>query len=52
MVVSSRPVTKTIGGITFEVPFAWLQDDSSEVLDWQWARDAAAQQYLDGPPDS
>jgi prolyl oligopeptidase len=41
---------KTIGGITFDDPFAWLQDDSREALDWQWAQDAAAQQYLAGLP--
>ncbi|MGB2956384.1 MAG: prolyl oligopeptidase family serine peptidase [Anaerolineales bacterium] len=30
-----KPVTKTIGGITFEDPYAWLQEETPEVLEWQ-----------------
>jgi prolyl oligopeptidase len=40
--VTHDPVTKTIGGVTFEDPFAWLHEDSPEALEWQWARDAEA----------
>jgi prolyl oligopeptidase len=45
-----QPVIKTIGGITFEDPYAWLQDDSAEALEWQRVQDSAAQEYLTGLP--
>lgn len=37
-----RPVTKTIGAVTFEDPFANLQENSEESLAWQWAQDDLA----------
>jgi prolyl oligopeptidase len=46
-----EPVSKTIGGVTFEDPYAWLHADSEEALAFQWAQDAAAQQYLAGMPE-
>ena len=38
-----KPVTKTIGGITFEDPFAWLQEDTPEALAWQAKQNTLAQ---------
>lgn len=38
-----RPVTKTIGSVTFEDSYDWLQHDSEEALAWQWAQDAQAE---------
>ena len=38
-----RPVTKTIGAVTFVDPYDWLQRDTPEALDWMWRRDAEAQ---------
>jgi prolyl oligopeptidase len=37
-------VTKTVGGITFDDPYAWLREDSPEALEWQWRQDAAARE--------
>jgi len=41
-----KPVTKTIGGITFDDPFAWLQEETPEVLDWQAKQNAVAQDLV------
>jgi prolyl oligopeptidase len=30
-----RPISRTVGGITFEDPYAWLEEDTPEVLAWQ-----------------
>ncbi|ALJ13665.1 prolyl oligopeptidase family serine peptidase [Sphingopyxis macrogoltabida] len=38
-----RPVTKTIGSVTFDDPYDWLQHDSDEALAWQWEQDAIAE---------
>jgi prolyl oligopeptidase len=38
-----RPVTKTVGAVTFTDNYDWLQRDTLESLDWMWARDAEAQ---------
>lgn len=43
--MSHQPITKTIGGVTFEDPCAWLHPDTPEALDWQWERDAEAVAY-------
>jgi protease II len=45
-----EPVTKTVGRITYQDPYAWLQSDSPEVLDYQWAQDTAAERYLAALP--
>ena len=38
---------RTVGGITFEDPFAWLEDDSSpEVVAWQERQNERAAAYL------
>ena len=39
-------VTKTVGGVTFEDPYAWLQPDTPEALAWQWSQDAAAERTI------
>jgi prolyl oligopeptidase len=44
--MQARPVEKTIGGVTFEDRFPQLHEDTPEALDWQWARDAEAQQAI------
>jgi prolyl oligopeptidase len=41
-----EPVTKTVGGVTFEDPYAWLQADTPESLAWQWQQDAAAESSM------
>jgi prolyl oligopeptidase len=38
------PVTKTVGGISFEDPYPWLHDDTQEALAWQAKQDAIAKQ--------
>lgn len=37
-----EPVTETIGGITFDDPYPWLEDDTDRTLAWQAAQNAAA----------
>ncbi|MEE9279320.1 MAG: hypothetical protein V3V67_04025 [Myxococcota bacterium] len=32
--------TDTVGGIAFEAPYLWLEEDSDEALAWQAAQDA------------
>lgn len=39
---AARPVTKTVGSVTFTDPYDWLQRDTHEALAWQWAQDAIA----------
>jgi len=41
-----KPVTKTVGGITFEDPYTWLQEDTPEVLDWQSNQNALAKDLV------
>lgn len=43
-------VRKTIGGVTFDDAYAWLQPDSDETLTWQRARDAEARGYARSRP--
>jgi len=38
----TQPVIETIGGITFEDPYTWLEEDSDRTLAWQAAQNAAA----------
>ncbi|ALJ14590.1 prolyl oligopeptidase family serine peptidase [Sphingopyxis macrogoltabida] len=45
------PVRKTVGGVAFEDRFAHLQDDTPEALEWQWARDRAAQAAAEASPN-
>ena len=33
-----EPVRKLVGGIAFDDPYAWLQDESEEALAWQKRR--------------
>ncbi len=44
-------VRKTIGAVTFDDPYDWLQRDTPEALDWQWQQDAIAQTYVREWPD-
>lgn len=44
-----RPTRESIGGIEFEDPFTWLEEDSEETLAWQEAQNAAAVACLRGP---
>src|SRR5215472_811126 len=37
-----EPATETIGGITFEDPYRWLEDDTDWTIAWQTAQNAAA----------
>ena len=37
-----QPVTKTVGGVTFDDPYPQLHDDTPEALAWQWKQDEAA----------
>jgi prolyl oligopeptidase len=37
----AEPATETIGGITFDDPYLWLEADSDRTLAWQAAQDAA-----------
>jgi prolyl oligopeptidase len=37
-----RPITKTIGPVTFVDDYDWLQRDTPESLEWMWAVDAQA----------
>ncbi len=41
-----EPVTETIGGITFEDPYAWLESDSERTLAWQAAQDETTRERL------
>lgn len=43
-----RPITKTVGAVTFTDPYDWLQRDTPESLEWMWARDAEAQAAAEG----
>jgi prolyl oligopeptidase len=43
-----RPVTKTVGAVTFTDHYDWLHRDTPESLAWMWARDAEAQAAIAG----
>ncbi len=45
-----EPVTKTIGGITFDDPYQWLHEDTDEALEWQWRQDAVAERVARSSP--
>ncbi|WP_447764474.1 prolyl oligopeptidase family serine peptidase [Sphingopyxis panaciterrae] len=49
--MQAKPVQKTIGDVTFEDRFAHLHDDTPEALEWQWARDRAAQAAAQASPN-
>src|ERR1700674_1948570 len=40
------PETNTVGGITFEDPYQWLEATSEETARWQSAQDDAAREYI------
>ncbi|MFI7700521.1 prolyl oligopeptidase family serine peptidase [Nonomuraea sp. NPDC049480] len=39
-----RPVAKSVGGVEFADPYAWLGQDTDEVLAWERRQDALAQE--------
>jgi len=43
----ARPLARTIGGIAFEDPYAWLEEDTPETLAWQAAQSAATVAHLE-----
>jgi len=40
------PETNTIGGITYDDPYQWLEDPTEETVAWQTAQDSAAREYV------
>ncbi|SMC67425.1 prolyl oligopeptidase family serine peptidase [Kibdelosporangium aridum] len=46
-----RPVSKTIGGVTFEDPYDWLRAETDEVRQWQERQVAAAVQAIRESPN-
>jgi prolyl oligopeptidase len=45
-----RIVAQTIGGISFEDPYVWLEEDSPEALDWQLTQTNRTMGYLEKLP--
>lgn len=43
-----RPHREVVGGIAYDDPWAWLEEESEETLAWQRAHDAAAVAELHG----
>lgn len=41
-----EPVRKTVGSVTYDDPYDWLQRESAEALEWQWRQDAIAQAHV------
>ncbi|WP_173128917.1 prolyl oligopeptidase family serine peptidase [Kibdelosporangium persicum] len=46
-----RPVSKTIGGVTFEDPYDWLHAETDEVRDWQRAQVSKAMAAIRSSPN-
>lgn len=44
------PVTRTMGGVSFEDPDVWLEDNSDSALAWQAAQDTLASAHLSALP--
>lgn len=44
--VPGERVVKTVGGVTFEDPYASLQADTPESLAWQWQQDTLAEREV------
>lgn len=42
----AETVTTTLGGITFDDPYRWLEEDSDEALEWERAQNALAEHHL------
>lgn len=49
--MQAKPIQKTTGGVTYEDRFAHLEEDSAEVLDWQWARGEQAREAATASPN-
>lgn len=41
-----RPVVETVGGVTFEDPYQWLEEETPEIQRWQEEQDALAGRFL------
>jgi prolyl oligopeptidase len=41
-----NPETTTIGGITYDDPYQWLETPTDETLAWQTAQDERAREYI------
>ncbi|MFI7707317.1 prolyl oligopeptidase family serine peptidase [Nonomuraea sp. NPDC049480] len=46
----ARPERNEVGGLAFEDPYQWLEEDEADVLDWQRAQDELARSYVYGSP--
>jgi prolyl oligopeptidase len=46
----AEPVTETIGGITFDDPYRWLEEDTDRTLAWQAAQNAATLDHIKAWP--
>jgi prolyl oligopeptidase len=47
----TESVRKTVGAVTFDDPYDWLQHETAEAQEWQWRQDALAQAYVREWPD-
>jgi prolyl oligopeptidase len=45
-----RPVRQTVGGITFDDPYQWLEEDSAEAGLWEEQQDKLAREQLHALP--
>lgn len=45
-----RPKSVTYGAVTYDDPYAWLEENSEEALAWQSQQDALAQEFLRALP--
>ncbi|MFO1268588.1 MAG: prolyl oligopeptidase family serine peptidase [Rubrivivax sp.] len=50
MQIPRKPVTKTIGPVTFSDDYAWLEEDTPETQGVMWALDAQAQEAAHAAP--
>lgn len=47
-VARREPVPRCFGGVELVDPYAWLEEDSPEAVDWQEAQSSAAERHLRG----
>src|SRR4051812_20495921 len=45
-----EPTTATVGGVTYDDPYAWLEDDTEDVLVWQESQNRRALEYIEAWP--
>ncbi|MET9241148.1 prolyl oligopeptidase family serine peptidase [Nonomuraea sp. NPDC003709] len=46
----ARPQHNEVGGLTFDDPYQWLEEDGQDVLAWQAAQDELARSWIHGWP--